>query len=248
MTDLRALGDAVRDVRTDRGLTQRELADRSGVSLRFLSDLEAGRGNISIARLLEVARALEVQLVDLVAPLDRAAIRTSLDRPLALVGLRGAGKSTIGAQVAELLKAPFVELDLAIEEAAGLPLSQIFEIHGDSYYRRLERAAVERLIKKGARPSVVAAGGGIVMHTEAWPLLKRRARTVWLRAKPEEHYQRVMEQGDLRPMQNRPAAMAELHSILELRSPRYAEAELTVDTSALGLDGSVARIVRWIQG
>jgi XRE family aerobic/anaerobic benzoate catabolism transcriptional regulator len=163
------------------------------------------------------------------------------------VGLRGAGKSTIGARLGAVLEVPFVELDHQIESAAGLALTQIFEIHGESYYRRLERERVSQLVKKHAPPVVIAAGGGLVSHRETWSLLVQKARTVWLKARPEDHYKRVMAQGDLRPMENRPAAMAELRAILSARATNYAEAELTVDTSALGLEGAVERIMRWLR-
>ena len=241
MDALWPLGNAVRHARTEAGLTLRALAERSGVSLRFLSDLEAGRGNISVGRLVEVARALGVPVTDLVAPLDRPA--TSL----ALVGLRGAGKSTVGSRVAHELGVSFIELDTEIEAAAGLPLGQVFEIHGEAYYSRLEREVLTEVLSSNV-PKVIATGGGIVNDPETWKMLKRGARTVWLKAHPEEHYERVMLQGDLRPMKNRPSAMAELRTILEARAPLYAESDLTVETSSLGLQGSVAQVLGFVRG
>jgi XRE family aerobic/anaerobic benzoate catabolism transcriptional regulator len=240
---LRPLGARVRDLRQELGWTQKELAERSSVSLRFLVDLEAGRGNISIGRLLGVAEALGAPIAALVAPLDEAVRR---GRTVALVGLRGAGKTTIGLALARTLGLELVELDHAIERAAGLGLAQIFEIHGEDYYRRLELEQLGALLDPRGRRRVLATGGGLVTHKEAWLLLRRRARTVWLKARPEEHYRRVMAQGDLRPIENRPAAMAELRSILELRAPHYAEAELALDTSALGVVGAVDAIQRWL--
>lgn len=241
--DLRPLGQEVRQQRRRLGMTLRDLAGSSGLSERFLSDLELGRGNISIARLHAVARALDVPLGALVAPLDqRPSPRAAA---IALVGLRGAGKSTIGVQVAERLDLPFIELDREIEAAAALPLSQLFEIHGETYYRRLEREQLSKIFDRKKRGAVIATGGGLVGDRESWDLLKRRARTIWLRARPEDHYERVIAQGDLRPMKNRPAAMVELRTLLATREPHYAEADLVVDTSALGVDGAVERIVRW---
>lgn len=239
MTTLAPLGAAVRAARVARGETIRAVAERSGVSERFLSDLERGRGNISIARLMSVARALSVGLAELVAPLDRQE-----DRPIiALVGLRGAGKTTIGRRVADALDRPFLELDDAIAAEAGLPLSQIFEIHGDAYYRRLERTMLEQVLRDVRPPGLVlAAGGGLVTDPTSWSLLKARARTVWLQAEPDDHYQRVMAQGDLRPMKNRPMAMAELQGLLSARTPLYAEAEARFDTSALGIANSARAI------
>lgn len=237
--ELAPLGAAVREARQARGDTIRGLAERSGVSERFLSDLERGRGNISIARLWAVSQALSVSLAELVAPLDRARHGPIL----ALVGLRGAGKSTIGAKVAERLGRPFLELDDRIEAAAGLPLSQIFEIHGDSYYRRLEREVLRAVLTEaGPEGLVVATGGGIVSDRTTWAMLRARAETVWLRADPEDHYARVMAQGDLRPMENRPSAMAELEALLAGRSALYAEADHEVDTTALGLDAAITEI------
>lgn len=251
MSDLSPLGDAVRRARGARKLTIRELSSRSGLSPRFLSDLELGRGNISIARLIDVARALEISLGELVAPIDAAAARGRGDaRPsarshkprLALVGLRGAGKSTIGRRAARKLGLPFIELDLEIERAAGLPLQQIFEIYGEGYFRRLEREVLARVLREAEDGAVIATGGGIVMDTESWRLLKRSTRTLWLRAKPEDHYRRVMAQGDTRPMKNRPSAMAELRQLLQARSALYADADVTVDTSTLGIARAIDRV------
>jgi len=248
--DLSVLGAEVRRQRQARGLTLRGLAEASGLSERFVSDLERGVGNISIARLVEVSAALDVPVAQLVAPLDRARTEARAGRRvIALVGLRGAGKSTVGARAAERLGYRFAELDQAVEARAGLPLGQIFEIHGEGYYRRVEREALLELVAslEGARARglVIATGGGIVSDEQSWALLTKRTRTVWLMARPEDHYARVMAQGDLRPMKNRPTAMAELRALLNARAPRYAEAEHAVDTSLLGLDASVEDIVRW---
>ena len=247
MEQLEPLGDNVRRLRKLRGMTLREMADRSGLSQRFVSDLEHGKGNISIGNLLEVARVLETPLSELVKPLDDAADARSGrgdEHPrIALVGLRGAGKSTIGKRTADKLGVPFLELDQEIEKSAGMPLQQIFEIYGDGYFRRLEREVLSRLVHEVSGGAVIATGGGIVMDPESWRLLKRSTRTVWLKAKPEEHYRRVVAQGDTRPMKNRPSAMAELRALLASRAPLYKEADETIDTSALGLEGSVKRLV-----
>lgn len=235
--NLAPLGEAVRAARQGRALTLRQLAEESGLSIRFLSDLERGKGNISIAKLAQVSRALDVPLADLVAPLDQASSAS-----IALVGLRGAGKSTVGARVAEELGMRFVELDREIERAAALPLDQIFEIHGEAYYRRLEREVLMRVLSSGKR-AVIATGGGIVTDPESWRRLKQKTKTIWLRAAPEAHYQRVMAQGDLRPMKNRPSAMAELRALLAARAPLYAEAERTIDTTKLDVDRTVDAVL-----
>lgn len=244
-SELLALGAEVRRERQLAGLSLRALADKAGLSERFLSDLERGKGNISIARLLDVAHALDVPLTSLVQPLDRSRLEGRKKR-IALVGLRGAGKSTVGSRLAERLGRRFLELDQEIEAEAGLPLAQIFEIHGDSYYRRVEREVLSRILESPRGGVVIAAGGGLPSHDESWSLLRRRSSTVWLKARPEEHYARVMAQGDLRPMKNRPHAMAELRALLAAREPHYGEAELVVDTSELGLEGAIERIAGWV--
>lgn len=246
MVELGPLGAEVRRVRQLRGLTLKGLADAASLSERFVSDLERGVGNIAIARLCQVAAALEVPVASLVAPLDRHSEHVKArHRAIALVGLRGAGKSTIGPLAAERLGHRFVELDREVEAKAALPLGQIFEIHGEGYYRRLERECLLAALSGRARGVVLATGGGVVSDAESWELLRERTRTVWLKARPEEHYARVIAQGDSRPMKNRPAAMNELRALLASREPRYAESELIVDTGALGIDGAVERIVAW---
>ena len=135
-----------------------------------------------------------------------------------LLGLRGAGKTTIGKRLARRLRVPFVELYRRVEEAAGLSLDEIFALHGQDYYRRLEREALETVLAQG-RPTVVATGGGIVTSGETYALLRRKAVTVWLRADAEDHWNRVVQQGDRRPMADNPGAMAELRRLLVARQP-----------------------------
>lgn len=219
---LLALGHRVRRLRLRRRWTLKQASAESGISIRFLADVEAGRGNISVARLAGLARALGRPVAEL------------LEEPgptrIALLGLRGAGKSTVGRLLAARLSVPFVELDTLVEEAAGLPIAELFAVHGEATYRRLEREALSRFLAKNAS-GVVAVGGGLVTDVETYGLLQRTCTTVWLRAKPEEHMRRVAEQGDLRPMAKRSDAMAELTSILAARSPLYAQADHVVDTS-----------------
>ncbi len=245
MSDLEPLGSAVRRARQAEGLTLKGLAERSGLSARFLSDLELGKGNISIGRLMQVGRALNTRLSDLVAPLDSEAEAPPV---LALVGLRGAGKTTVGKAVAQALGFDFVELDEAVEAAAGLPLSQIFEMHGEAYYRRLEREVLQQVLDRAGRGTVLTTGGGLVTAPETWAMLKARTKTVWLQAFPEDHYQRVMDQGDLRPMANRPSAMAELRALLTVRRPLYAQAELRVHTSKVSLQSVVDSLCAQVGG
>jgi XRE family aerobic/anaerobic benzoate catabolism transcriptional regulator len=236
---LSEIGTRVRDRRSILGLTLKDVAEGSGVSTRFLSDLEAGRGNISVARLADVARALDVPLAALIPSETNG--KTSHKPVIALVGLRGAGKSTIGQALAKHLDVSFVELDALIEKEANLSLAELFSLHGEAYYKRLAFDLVQKLIAK-EEPVVIATGGSIVTDPETWQLLKRRTRTVWLKATPEDHWKRVLGQGDTRPMANRSSAMAELRSILGIRSPLYAEAEVTVDTSSVRVKEAVKTI------
>lgn len=235
---LKRIGSRVRQARTERHLTIREVAERSGLSLRFLSQLESGGANIAIGRLDAVATALGVSIVDLVAEEPASG---DAKRDVALLGLRGAGKSTIGPALAKRLGLSFVELDDRIEEAAGMPVAEIFSLHGEAYYRRLERECLERLLDDG-RPSVIALSGGIVQNEEAFALARRRCTTVWLKASPKDHMNRVLDQGDRRPVANRPDAMAELRAILAAREPLYHLADVAVDTSRTDVDAAVASI------
>jgi XRE family aerobic/anaerobic benzoate catabolism transcriptional regulator len=239
---LSAVGAEVRKLRDARGLSRRELAQKSGVSERFLAELETGQGNISLARLYDVARALGTSAGDLL-------VGAQPDRPdkriIALVGVRGAGKSTIGKALARKLRLPFVEQDALVEKDAGLSLSAIFALHGEAYYRRLAREVLARFLGEAEMDgAVIATGGGLVTDREAWRLLQKRARTVWLQASHEDHWQRVLEQGDVRPSAESPHAQEELRALLKAREPLYAQAELAVDTSRLGIDGAVAEIAR----
>jgi XRE family aerobic/anaerobic benzoate catabolism transcriptional regulator len=227
LTDvLDLLASKVREARTGRGWTLRELAERSGVSVRFLVQLEAGRGNISIRRLADLAGAFGVRPADL--------LRESEYLPppsiVALLGLRGAGKTTIGRQLARRRHIRFVELDRRIEKAADMSLAELFSLYGEEYYRRLERETLAQVLAE-KRAMVLATGGGIVASPETYSLLKKAAVTVWLKASPEDHWNRVVRQGDRRPMADHPQAMADLRALLAAREPLYASADHIVETS-----------------
>jgi XRE family aerobic/anaerobic benzoate catabolism transcriptional regulator len=155
---------------------------------------------------------------------------TCAEGRIALVGLRGAGKTTLGQLAAQALDVPFVELDREIERASGMELSEIFSTHGQAMFRRLERQCLETIVKRYDRV-VIAAGGSLVTEPETYDLLLSTCFVVWLRATPEEHMSRVLRQGDLRPMADGPQAMDDLKAILESRTPLYAKANVTVSTS-----------------
>src|SRR2546422_1184793 len=237
---LTAVGAAVRRLRDERGLSRRELAGRSGVSERFLAELESGQGNISVARLQDVARALGSSAGELLFAAQHERTGRGV---VALVGLRGAGKSTVGGALASGLGVPFVELDALVEKDAGLPLGAIFQLHGEAYYRRLAREVLTRFLAE-TDAAVLATGGGIVTDPASFKLLQKRCRTVWLQATPEDHWQRVLQQGDVRPGAASPHAQEELRALLQSRETLYSQAELAVDTSRLGIDGAVEEIAR----
>jgi XRE family aerobic/anaerobic benzoate catabolism transcriptional regulator len=232
---LQSVGIRVRELRGRHGLTLRELAAASGLSVRFLVQVEAGRGNISILKLSELAAALST------TPAALLSARRAATRPVCLLGLRGAGKTTIGRRLARRLRIPFVELDRRVEELAGLSLPEIFQVHGEAYYRRLERETLERVLAE-ERPLVLAAGGGVVTSPEAYQMLRGRTLTFWLRASVNDHWNRVLEQGDRRPIAGREQALAELRQLLATRESLYMQAAYTIDTTRLGVDGAVRAI------
>jgi XRE family aerobic/anaerobic benzoate catabolism transcriptional regulator len=236
-TLLTTVGARVRMMREVRRLSRRELSERCGVSERFLAQLEAGEGNISLARFAAVAAALETTPAELLA----GAGEPRRSKAIALLGVRGAGKSTVGAKLAKRIGARFVEVDQRIEQAAGLRLAEIFELHGEAYYRRLEREVLGQLLGE-ERAVVLATGGSIVNDTASYGFLRERAATVWLRARAEDHWNRVVQQGDQRPMSKNPHAFAELRALLAAREPLYAAAHHVVDTSGRSIDAVVEAV------
>lgn len=221
---LSQLGSRVREWRGSHGMTRRALAEASGISERYLAQLEGGAGNISILLLRKVARAMAVPVESLV----REGVAEA--RPIALLGLRGAGKSTLGARLAEALDVPFVELDREVEKEAGAALGEVFSMYGQDAFRRFERRALEKVLSRNER-AVIAAGGGLVTDPGTYELLLERCRCVWLKAAPEEHMARVIAQGDMRPFKGRSAALEEIRKLLADRNRLYGRAELVLDTS-----------------
>ncbi len=234
---LHVFGQRLRQAREAEGLSLSELAETAGLSRRYVTEAEAGRGNLSLLKLAALARALHLPLSELC---DLPLAQGRMER-IALVGLRGAGKSSVGRELARRLECPFVELDRRIEERAGLGMEALFDLSGSETYRRLEREVLEQVLSEGGR-QVIATGGSIVTAPSTFARLRDACRTVWLQAAPESHLQRVLAQGDQRPMQGRPRALEELRALLAGRQRLYARCELHVPT-----DGrSVPEIAAWI--
>jgi XRE family aerobic/anaerobic benzoate catabolism transcriptional regulator len=236
---LSAIGERVRKLRLSRGWTQSQFAERAQLSPRFLAQLEAGQGNISISRLAQVAEALHLPLRQLIPPATLNRTKQASESParrriIALIGLRGAGKTSVGVPLARRLKMPFVELDSLIEKAASMPLAQIFSLHGEGYYRRLEYQVLKKILRN-PKPLVLATGGSLVTDPRTWSLVKQSCTTVWLKANPEVYWNRLLRQGDTRPMKNNPSAMTELRALLAAREPLYGQADHIIDTSRLSL-------------
>ena len=232
---LSQLGNRVREWRAAHGTTRKELAVASGISERYLAQLEGGAGNISILLLRKVARAMGV-------PVESLVRESALDtRPVALLGLRGAGKSTLGARLAEALHLPFVELDREVEKEAGAKLGEVFAMYGQDAFRRFERRALERVLAKEEK-QVIATGGSLVTDPGTYELLLERCRCVWLKASPEEHMARVIAQGDMRPFKGRNAALDEIRKLLADRNRLYGRAELVLDTSGKSPKASLAEL------
>jgi len=274
-----ALGERIREARARRGMTRKILARDSKVSERYLAQLEAGQGNISIALLRQVAHAMGLPLADLVREgpdrpveltlliqtLSRlpgkdlaqarkllgeafgAAVESERHQRIALIGLRGAGKSTLGARLAQAIDAPFIELDREIERESGTSLGVVFDLYGQSAYRRYERRALETVIERHDR-AVIAAGGSIVSEPATFDLLLSACYTVWLTAAPEEHMSRVMAQGDYRPMADNAAAMEDLRRILAGRHALYAKADAIVDTAGKTVEQSLKELRAAVTG
>lgn len=272
---LRSLGTRLRQMRKSQGLSRRSLSERSGVSPRYLAKVEAGDGNISIGLLIKLAAALEQPLehflmadamfhsdlphiAQLYARADaavRARVLQVLDpermgrqkaQRLCLVGLRGAGKSTLGARVAKVFDAPFIELNREIEKNAGMALGEIIALYGQEGYRQLEADTLTGIIEGYSR-AVVAVAGGIVSEEGSFYHVLSRFHTVWLKASASEHMERVRAQGDVRPMQDNPQAMIQLRQILRSREALYTQSDHVLDTSGKSVDQSQIELSQLIE-
>jgi XRE family aerobic/anaerobic benzoate catabolism transcriptional regulator len=229
-------------------MTRKALAAASGVSERYLAQLEAGQGNISVLLLRKVARAMHVAVENLAR---ESPDQDPARRRIALLGLRGAGKSTLGARLAAALRLPFIELDSEVEREAGAKLDEVFAMYGQEAFRRFERRALERVLRTHDA-AVIAAGGGVVTDPDTYRLLLDNCHTVWLKARPEEHMNRVIAQGDMRPFEaskirGRSAALEEIRGMLADRERLYCRAELTIETSGRSLKSSFEELRTKVQ-
>jgi XRE family aerobic/anaerobic benzoate catabolism transcriptional regulator len=272
---LEQLGQRVRTMRALHGMSRKVLAKVSGISERYIAQLESGKGNVSIVLLRRVSNAMAAHLEDLIPsgepapdwPVIRDLMRkatpsqiahakdvlsgqgngASAQRQMAfagiaLIGLRGAGKSTLGKLLANKIGWSFVELNKEIEQQNGLSVAEIIALYGQEGFRRMEQAALGQLLAR-KELMVLATGGGIVSEPLTFDLILSSFYTIWLKAEPEEHMARVRRQGDLRPMADDRSAMAELRTILLSREPLYARASAVVDTAGLSVDSAAARLI-----
>jgi len=270
---LEQLGQRVRTMRALRGMSRKVLAKVSGISERYIAQLESGKGNVSIVLLRRVSDAMGAHLEDLIPigepspdwPVIRDLLRRATPNQIAqakdvlaghgasaqrrmsfagiaLIGLRGAGKSTLGRMLAKKIGWSFVELNKEIERENGLSVAEIIALYGQEGFRRMEQAALAALLERN-EPMVLATGGGIVSEPVTFDRILSSFYTIWVKAEPEEHMARVRGQGDLRPMADDRSAMAELRTILKSREPLYARAAAVVDTAGLSVDAAAARLI-----
>jgi XRE family aerobic/anaerobic benzoate catabolism transcriptional regulator len=265
---LREIGLVVRNERAKRGMTRKMLAKQSNMSERFVAQIELGEGNPSVLSLDAIARALTLDVFDLLPavtfdearrrafvhlrqlPVDeikdflnafahaKSSLPSAQGKRIALVGLRGAGKSTLGRMLAERLACPFIELDKMIEQDHGAPIATLFDVYGQGTFRRYERECLTRVV--ATNPSaVIATAGGIVAEEASLAQLLDQTHVIWLQASPAEHMRRVMEQGDFRPMARNRDAMNDLVAILDARAAAYGRAHARLDTSGKNVEACV---------
>jgi XRE family transcriptional regulator, aerobic/anaerobic benzoate catabolism transcriptional regulator len=223
----------------------RQIARAMGMPLADLVREEPDRP-VEFALLIQTLSRLQpkelAQARKLLTDIFGTVVESERRQRVALIGLRGAGKSTLGARLAKAKGAPFIELDREVERDSGITLAEVFDLYGQSAYRRYERRALENVIESHPRV-VIATGGSIVTEPATFDLLLSACFTVWLTAAPEEHMSRVVAQGDYRPMAENDEAMDDLRRILASRSALYAKADATVDTAGKTVDECLRAIL-----
>jgi len=268
----RHIADRVRGMRAQRGASRKLLARHARISERYLAQVEQGQANISIALLWQIAQALGTDpvtllseqpendstatlLAEFVETLNdtqrREALRLLRERffavpesrqGIALVGLRGAGKSTLGGLLAQRTALPFVQLTDIIECIGNMAVEEIFSLGGQQTYRRLEKQAVEH-VRDNYAGVILETGGSLVSAGDSYSALRRHFFTVWVKAQPEEHMQRVVAQGDLRPIDGNDTAMDDLRRILQEREASYRAADYVLNTSARSPEDCIEELI-----
>ena len=226
----------------------RRIATAVNVSLAelFAAEAETRHEKVLIQRFLERLPAHRVE--DAMFRLLREFGDEEVERRkrVALIGLRGAGKSTLGLRLGRELNIPFIELDGEIEKDTGMPLGEIFSLYGQTGYRAIERRSLERVLHEQER-AILSVGGGVVSEKETYDYLLSNCYTVWIKARPEEHMARVIAQGDLRAIAGGNQAMEDLRRILEAREPLYRKADMYLDTSGHSVEESFAKLKTALQ-
>ncbi len=249
-----ALGERVRTLRAKSGMTRKQLAQTTRISERHLANLEGGTGNVSVLILVELAKAFDIPVALLLGEpaqerAPQASSRAQIKR-IALIGLRGAGKSTLGARLAKSLGFRFIEVSREIERLAGSSLPEIYNLYGAAAYRRFERQAIRDIVQL-KEPLVIATPGGVVTDANSFDLLLSQCTTVWLQARPLDHLSRVRAQGDHRPMAatrtTQRAAIDDLKGILQTREMLYARADIAFNTSEYDLATCERELLKRLQ-
>ncbi|MEM6988348.1 MAG: shikimate kinase, partial [Pseudomonadota bacterium] len=273
---LAEIGRRVRSLRAQRGVSRKHLSNHSEISERYLAQVESGQANLSFAMLYKISRALDVNLLDLI-DLDRhgpedaelhalinrmedeqkhkllahvqtivgTARRETAER-YALLGMRGAGKSTIGHGAAKQLGLPFIRISDRIVELAGMSLAEIMDLGGQNAYRRWEAAALNDIVDNASR-CIIETGGSLVAEAPTYNLLRERCTLVWIQAQPEQHMNRVMQQGDMRPFDRHQQSLDDLKLMLQERETFYSQADFQIDTSTITADSAIEKLCAIVQ-
>ena len=277
---LAEIGRRVRSLRAQRGVSRKHLSNHSEISERYLAQVESGQANLSFAMLYKISRALDVNLLDLI-DLDRhgpedAELHALINRMdsdqkhkllahvqtivgtarretahrFALLGMRGAGNSTLGRAAAEQLDMPFIRISDRIAELAGMSLAEIMDLGGQNAYRRWESAALADIVDNTER-CIIETGGSLVAEAPTYNLLRERCTLVWVQAQPEQHMNRVMQQGDMRPFDRHKQSLDDLKLMLQERETFYSQADHQIDTSTISAEAATEKlcgIIREVAG